>query len=158
MNTKSRIGLAVVAALTTSIGFSAAALAQPRPAGEWHGEWRYEDHPHGDRATTEALIRMEQRREAERRARIHDEVAWEASLDARAAEHRRELEAYWGRHLERAEVRAELSINADRMARLHRILDVAVAEGDVELAARCRIAMNREVNRHARVMARLRME
>ena len=96
---------------------------------------------------------LEDQRRREREIRIHDEREWEASREARAAIHQREVMEQWHSAAIRADARPELELHAERMAHLNRILDIAVGDRDPVLAGRCRIVMQREVARNIRVMA-----
>lgn len=112
--------------------------------------------PHADPGVVAARMQaLEDQRERERRDKIRNEAQWEASQEARAAAHRREVMEHWGAIASRAEARAELQVHADRMARLNRILDVAVDSHDDELTAHCRRVLQREIARNARAMARI---
>lgn len=111
---------------------------------------------HVDPAAAAARMQaLEDQRERDCRIKIRNEAAWNASQDARAAAHRREVMEHWGAIASRADARAELQVHADRMARLNRILDVAVDSHDDTLAGHCRQVLQREIARDARVMARI---
>ncbi len=114
---------------------------------------------HTDPAAVAARMQaLEDQRERERRDKIRNEAQWEASQDARAAAHRREVMEHWGAIASRAEARAELQIHAERMASLNRILDIAVDSHDADLTSHCRRVMQREIARNARAMAKLEAE
>jgi len=98
---------------------------------------------------------LEDRRDQHRREMMRDRKAWEAGEEARAEEHRREVAAHWRALAVRADARAELELHAERMARLHRILDVAVDSDDHELMAHTRRVIQREIARNARMMVRI---
>ena len=98
---------------------------------------------------------QEDQRERERRERIRNEHEWEATREARAAAHRREISERWAAIAIRSEARAELSLHAERMAHLNRILDVAFESHDESLVAHCRRVIQREIARNARAMARI---
>jgi hypothetical protein len=172
-----RVGVAVFGAAT----LCASAFADPRD----HRDDRHDDHhddrrdhypappatpvavappagrvavaPPADPALAARLEADEARREADRRARMRDEHAWDASRADRAAQHRNEVTNTWGNAVNTPAGQAELSAHADRMARLNRILDVANQKGDTALASRCQNDINREVARDARVMQQIRM-
>jgi hypothetical protein len=94
---------------------------------------------------------------AQRAAQRRDMNAWEANRAQRELEHRRQLEQLWGAtFIRRPEVQPEMSIDADRMARLDRIIDLAQEQHDAASEARARAILGREFARHARVMAALR--
>lgn len=112
--------------------------------------------PPADPALAARLQADEERREADRRARMRDQHAWDASRADRAAQHRSEVTNTWGNVVNTPAAQAELSTHADRMARLNRILDVANQKGDTALASRCQTDINREVARDARVMQQIR--
>ena len=109
-------------------------------------------------AAKELIDQCLAQRERERRDKIRNEAQWEASQEARAAAHRREVVEHWGAIASRAEARAELQVHADRMARLNRILDLAVDSRDDDLASHCRRVIQREVVRNARAMAKIETE
>lgn len=98
---------------------------------------------------------LEDQREKERRDKIRNEADWEASREARAAAHRREIAERWAAIATREEARAELQAHAERMARLNRILDIAIEARDEALGAHCRRVIQREIVRNARAMARI---
>jgi hypothetical protein len=98
---------------------------------------------------------QEDQRDRERRERIRNEREWEASREARAEAHRREIAERWAAIAIRAEARAELQLHAERMAHLSRILDVAFESHDDSLVAHCRRVIQREIARNARAMARI---
>ena len=103
-------------------------------------------------AQYEQRLRQEQdaaraRREASRK----DEKRWEAERNTRAENHRREIAQQFA-HIEQPAAKAELSIHADRMARLNRALDLAEAS-DAALVRRINDLIRRENARHARTMA-----
>lgn len=133
-----------------------------RPGAPLHGPEAMPPHgpmpmaAHVDPAAAAARMQaLEDQRERDRRIKIRNEAAWEASQDARAAAHRREVMEHWGAIASRADARAELQVHADRMARLNRILDVAIDSHDDTLASHCRQVIQREVARNARAMARI---
>ncbi len=114
---------------------------------------------HADPVAVAARMQaLEDQREKERRDKIRNEAQWEASREARAAADRREVAERWGAIASRAEARAELQLHADRMARLNRILDVAVDSHDDTLASHCRRVIQREVARNARAMTKIEAE
>lgn len=111
---------------------------------------------HADPAVVAARMQaLEDQRERERRDRIRNEAEWEATQEARAAAHRREIAERWAAIAIRAEGRAELQVHAERMAHLNRILDIALDSRDDALASHCRRVIQREIVRNARAMARI---
>jgi hypothetical protein len=169
--------MVLTAALVTSIGLAPVANAEPplrndhndhlggpgphggppaldhRPPGEPpRGEPRLEPREYQAR-----LQRIQDERLSQRQALRRDEHAWENSRAQRELEHRRQLEGVWGpQFLRRPEVRPELAINADREARLERMIDLAQDAHDAASEARARAILAREYARHARAMAALR--
>jgi len=112
--------------------------------------------PHADPVAIAARMQAaEDERERQRRISIQNEANWEATQDARAAAHRREIAERWAAVATRAEARAELEIHAERMAHLNRILDIAYDSHDHALEAHCRVVIQREIARNARAMARI---
>ncbi len=104
------------------------------------------------------LQRFQDDRLLQRQALRRDEHGWENSRAQRELEHRRQLEGLWGpEFLRRPEVRPELAINADREARLERMIDLAQDAHDAASEARARAILAREYARHARAMATLRV-
>jgi hypothetical protein len=103
------------------------------------------------------LQRFQDERLAQRQAQRRDEHAWENSRAQRELEHRRQLEGLWGAtFLRRPEVTPELAMDADREARLDRMIDLAQDAHDAASEARARAILAREYARHARAMAALR--
>ena len=76
---------------------------------------------------------------------------------ARAEEHRRAMAAMYGDWIHRPECRAELEMDADRLARINRIIDIAEEQHNAALLARARAVYGREIARHARAMGELRV-
>jgi hypothetical protein len=106
-----------------------------------------------DRARHEDEIRLANRDAARRNAAL-----WESQRFAREAESRRLLEARWGQEFYyRPECRYEIALDANRTARLERIIDIANDNHDLALAARARNILARENARHAREMIALRI-
>ena len=117
--------------------------ARPPPPMERERAVRYEEH-----------LRQEQEAARARRiALLKDERRWEAERHIRAEEHRRAIAQEWVHVSERPAARAELSIHADRMARLNRALDLAEASSDTPMISRINELIHRENARHARTMA-----
>ena len=95
---------------------------------------------------------------AERQAQRRNQAAWDAARAQREADHRRLLEETWGpAFYRRIEVRPEIALNADRCARIARIIDIAEDAHDAALVARAQRILARENARHARVMTDLRI-
>jgi hypothetical protein len=154
---KKWLPLTLFAALATSIGFTPMGYAQPRP-GDHPG-----DHP-ADRPGALAaadyaarLQKVEDGLRAKRAELRRDQKAWDAGRAAREAEHRRQLEGVWGAaFLARPECHAELDLDAERIARINRIIDIAEDTHNAALLAHAQRVLGRELARHARVMAELR--
>jgi len=182
MNTRAPVTLS--AALAASIGFGSIGYAQPRPPppGERPIVVEQRPLPPGERALppgerplppgerppppvvgvpgpvyAERLRRMYDERLVRRAEQRRDLRAWEAARAARELENRRALAELWGSNfLNRPECRAELELHADRIARLHRIMDLAEEQHATALLEHARGVFNREIARNARVMADLR--
>ena len=172
MNLRHHVGLGAFVVLLASGSLCTGALAQPQerrpspppgaPIAPPHGPERMPPPgpkgvgPHADPAAVAARMQaLEDQRERERRDKVRNEAQWEASQEARAVAHRREVMEQWGAIASRAEARTELQVHADRMARLSRILDSAIDSKDDDLASHCRRVIQREVARNARAMARI---
>jgi hypothetical protein len=94
---------------------------------------------------------------AQRAAQRRNAAQWESSRAQRELEHRRQLEGVWGAaFLRRPECQPELALDADREARLDRMIDLAQDAHDAASEARARAILAREFARHARAMAALR--
>ena len=119
--------------------------ARPLPPMERERAVRYQEH-----------LRVEQEAARARRvALLRDERRWESERHIRAEEHRRAIALQWAHISERPAARAELSIHADRMARLNRALDVAESSSDTPMINRINELIRRENARHARTMAEI---
>jgi hypothetical protein len=114
----------------------------------------------------QARERWEQRRRSlpetaeERRRRLQEE---EEKLQRTREERRRaeaaRLRAQWERQfLAHPQVRAELNLHAERMARLRRMLRLAEVDDHGNLVVRIEVLMERESRRHERRMAMLRAQ
>ncbi len=102
---------------------------------------------------------LDERLWAERNAARHNAALWESQRLAREAEHRRLLEETWGSAFyHRWEVRPEIALNANRCARIARIIDIAEDAHDAALVARAQRILARENARHARAMTALRIQ
>jgi hypothetical protein len=179
MKTRTIIGTFVVA--VASVGLSATANAQPRPAPPLGvrpapptGVDQRQDHDHELRKEeaehkeaqlqhqeTEAqirdrLLKQQAADRAQRQAARKDTRAWDAAREQRAAEARNQVSATWGSIAERPEAKAELATHAERMAQLNRILDVAQDKGDTALAAKTNAVIQREIARDARILQAIR--
>ncbi|MGO9838180.1 MAG: hypothetical protein ACLP1X_28695 [Polyangiaceae bacterium] len=165
MNKRPRVILFAV--LAASIGFGSIGYAQPRPMPPGERPLRPGERPlpPGERVPppgygTPYALRLQKlnddrllRRAAERR----DMHAWEAGRAARELEHRRDLEGVWGpAFLSRPECRAELELHAERLARLHRIIDLAEDQHATALLEHARAVLNHEIARNARAMSDIR--
>ena len=132
------------------------------PRGEPKGEPIHEAPPgarpirpdeRDNAARYEQSLKQEQEAARARRAATQkDEKRWEDERNVRAENHRRAIAQQWAHDAQKPAARAELSVHADRMARLNRALDLA--EGtDTALASRINDLIRRENARHARTMA-----
>ena len=132
------------------------------PRGEPKGEPIHEAPPgarpirpdeRDNAARYEQSLKQEQEAaRARRAASLKDEKRWEAERNIRAENHRREIAQQFAHIAELPAAKAELSIHADRMARLNRALDLAEAS-DAALVSRINDLIRRENARHARTMA-----
>ena len=143
-----------------AVGYSTFAVAQPHDPphpGEHPGEHpgdHDKDKDHSD-DFTKKLHDLEEGRRAGRVAGIKDMKAWEAAREHRAEEERKQIEGLWPAELlRRPECQPELSLYAEHVARLERIIDI----GTPAQAARARAILEREHRRHARAMEALRMK
>jgi hypothetical protein len=117
--------------------------ARPPPPMEHERAGRYEEH-----------LRLEQEAARARRlALLRDERRWDEERHIRAEAHRRAIAQEWVHVSNRPAARAELSIHADRMARLNRALDLAEGSSDTPMISRINELIRRENARHARIMA-----
>lgn len=106
----------------------------------------------------ERLRRVYDERLVRRSEERRDLRAWEARRAEREMENRRALAEVWGANfLSRPECRAELELHAERIARLHRIIDLAEEQHAAGLLEHARSVLNREIARNARIMADLRV-
>jgi hypothetical protein len=105
----------------------------------------------------ERLRRINDERFVRRAEERRDVRAWEAKRADRELENRRALAEVWGvNFLGRPECRAELELHAERIARLHRIMDLAEEQHAPALLEHARGVLNHEIARNARIMAELR--
>jgi hypothetical protein len=84
---------------------------------------------------------------------MRDERRWDMERHIRAEAHRRAIALEWVHLSDRPAARVELSIHADRMARLNRALDIAESTSDTPMVIRINDLIRRENARHARTMA-----
>ena len=164
------------------LGLPSIAMSQPHDSRDPHRDAREEArHPNDPRVDPrgvpphdappgarpihpeerENAVRYEQRLKQEqdaararRAALLRDDRRWEAERNARAESHRREIAQQWVHVADRPAARTELSVHADRMARLNRALDLAEAS-DAALVRRINDLIRRENARHARIMAEI---
>jgi hypothetical protein len=99
---------------------------------------------------------------AEEEARLAALRAEEEALRRSREERRRQqaaaIRAAWERQfLARPEVQAEVALNAERQARLQRMLRLAAAHGDGKLVVRVEVLIEREDERHKQRMQDLRL-
>jgi hypothetical protein len=95
---------------------------------------------------------------AERRELRKDPSRWSEGRERRAAEHRRAISAMWGACVTAPPFRQELGLHAERVARLHRIIDILEDQGDGGTVAWARALLDRETDRHVRTMEALRTQ
>ena len=166
MRSWTRLGMLIVAG---SLGISSAVLAETpddrrgRPEDRKARPEEREDRPDerkvvgADRTerAEEARKHLAERQEATRKSRItarKDVKVWRDGRKDRAAESRREVAKTWGGVWSTPAGKAELTLHADRMAKLNRILDVANDKGDTALATRTQAVIDREIRRDANVL------
>ncbi len=148
--------LALLVALGV-LGFSAFASADPEVQPERDDGSSAAPNPKGASPESEArlvaqLRAIEASRRELRKQALEDPQAWAAKRAARATEHRQQIAQLWGSVVGIIDARASLRINADRMARFNRMLDLAEAKGDTALVARLQADITRELVRHVRAM------
>ena len=156
-------------ALAASIGFAPVGHAQPRP-GDHPGD-RPGDHPGdkpgdkpGERGGAAAaaeyaakLQKIEDDRRKQRDDDRKDAKKWDSERDKRADDRRKALEGVWGApFLGRPEVRSEMELHAERVARIERVIDIAQDTHNAALLAHAQRVLAKEFARNARVMAELR--
>lgn len=106
-----------------------------------------------ERQWRESIIRRE-RLAIERRARERRDVAlWRRMRIERALARRRAIYARWAWAVQTPEGRAEFVLYGDRMARLHRIRDIAEDRRDNGMVVRVDRVIELENSRHANVIA-----
>jgi|GEM_PF-3357632 len=108
--------------------------------------------PNSPRAREHFLEKQQQARQGRKQAQT-DSKAWNATRTQRAESHRTDVAQTWGSVTNHPDAQAELSLHADRMARLNRALDLAEAKGDTNQANQINDLINKEISRHANVMA-----
>lgn len=104
------------------------------------------------------VVQLQQLEAAHRAARqegLKNAEAWAANRNTRATERRREIAQLWGNVVGTIDARASLRMDADRMARLNRMLDLAEQKKDSALVARLEVDVTRELTRHAHTMQQL---
>lgn len=110
----------------------------------------------GPEAALVAHLRaLEAKRRKARSEALKEPESWARDRPARAAQHRQQLAEIWGNGVGSIDAQASLRMNADRMARLNRMLDLAEQERDAALIARLEADITRELTRHAHTMAQV---
>jgi len=105
-----------------------------------------------ERQWREAILRRE-RLVLERRAKERRDIAlWRRARAARALAHRREIYARWAWAVQTPEGREEFVLYSDRLARLHRIRDIAEDRRDQAMIGRVDRVIALENARHANVI------
>ncbi len=169
--------LTLTAALAATLGAMPSAHAQPRPAPPGAPMPPGRPLPPGMRPPPPDMGRppppgvavrvdfgerqrlIDERLFAERQAARRNAAIWDAQRSQRELEHRRQLEGVWGvEFYHRAECRPEIALNADRAAKIARIIDIAEDAHDAALVAHAQRVLARENARHARVMTALRIQ
>ena len=102
------------------------------------------------------LQSVEAVRRAERREALKDAKAWALNRPQRASKHRQEIAGLWGDVVGSVDAHAALRMNADRMARLNRMLDIAEQKSDSALTSRIHADITRELSRHVKAMQKVR--
>ena len=96
-------------------------------------------------------------RERKHRAQAQsNQKAWNDSRPQRAEAHRQDLTRIWGDVTQKPEAITELKLHADRMARLHRALDLAEHKHEATLVDQINDLIEREITRDARTLDALR--
>ncbi len=122
--------------------------------GDMHGHGPGDMHP-GEMAPNGAspADRWQKEEEGRREARetaMKDKEHWDTGRPERAMAHRAAIEQTWGETLRSPEAKAELSLHADRMARLNRVLDLSVS--NAALHERAKKDLDEEIARDAKVL------
>jgi hypothetical protein len=94
---------------------------------------------------------LRERRDRDRR----DLAAWRRLRAERAEAHRREIYARWYRAVRTTEGRAEFALYSERLARLHRIRDLAAERRDTNVIVRVDKVIALENNRHSKAITSL---
>ncbi|HYP76991.1 MAG TPA: hypothetical protein VER12_13580 [Polyangiaceae bacterium] len=147
------------------IGFGRLVFAQlpgaaPGPSAE-EARARSDESPSAsglDRQQLQRVQELEAARRSTRANALEDEKGWEESRAQRASVHRQQLAALWGSVVGTIDGQARLRMNADRMARLNRMLDLAEQEKNAALSARIQADLARELARHVQAMQTVQAE
>lgn len=109
-----------------------------------------------DPAVTQRLQQVEAEHRKAREQGLKDPKAWAEDRGKRASQRRAELGQIWGVLVDGPDAQARLRIQADRMARLNRMLDLAQQKGDAALIKRVQKDIDTAIVKHARDMQTLR--
>lgn len=167
MNTRTGVGILVVAAVLPGIVMTA--YAQPRPPAVRREEKREEKRDekreekreekrdeHAAEQWREHFQKQQEQERLHRKEERRDLKAWIASRNQRAEQRRKDIATSWGTSVNTPEARAELTLHADRMARLNRLLDIYEDKGDTAAQARVKVLLDREIARDSNAMASIR--
>ncbi len=141
--------------LLITLGFSSAAAGDAAPARA-----SAEAAPSASAALgvqTEAqlvahLQELEAGRRKVRKEALQEPQSWGLNRPIRATQHRQQIAQLWGSVVGSIDAQASLRMNADRMARLNRMLDLAQAKNDAALVSRLQADVTRELVRHVHTM------
>ena len=98
------------------------------------------------------LQELEAGRRKVREVALKEPQSWAVNRPIRAAQHRQQIAQLWGNVVGSIDAQASLRMNADRMARLNRMLDLAEEKHDAALVSRLRADVTRELVRHVHTM------
>jgi hypothetical protein len=137
--------------LLVALGFPSAAAGDAEPARA-HTETASPGVSLKSDALVAHLRELEVGRRAARTAALKEPQSWADNRPTRAAQHRQQLAELWGNVVGSIDAQASLRMNADRMARLNRMLDLAEQKQDAALSTRLQADLTRELARHAHAM------
>ena len=109
-----------------------------------------------DPALTQRLLQAEAEHRKARELGLKDPKAWAEDRGKRATQRRAELGQIWGVLVDGPDAQARLRIQADRMARLNRMLDLAEQKADAVLIKRIQKDIETALVKHAQDMQTLR--
>jgi hypothetical protein len=111
--------------------------------------------PSGAKAEVQLVAHLQDLEAGRRKLRkeaLKEPQSWAVNRPIRAAQHRQQMAELWGNVVGSIDAQASLRINADRMARLNRMLDLAQEKSDARLVSRLQADITRELARHVHTM------